>query len=58
MPPNKVERTGDPVSAAGCLFFIALLCLPLGAWAQWGFGSFLVTLGFVALTGAALAKLK
>jgi hypothetical protein len=57
MLPNKAEQA-DRTGLAGCLFIIALLCLPVGAWVQWGFGSFLVTLGFVALVGAALSKLK
>lgn len=57
MPQNKAEVDGR-ATPAGCLFIIALSCLPLGAWVQWGFGSFLVTLGFVALIGAAVAKLR
>jgi hypothetical protein len=57
MPENKAERT-EASGPAGCLFAIGLICLPIGAWVQWGFGSFLVTLGFAALVGAALSKLK
>jgi hypothetical protein len=57
MPENKAERT-EASGPAGCLFAIGLICLPIGAWVQWGFGSFLVTLGFAALVGAAISKLK
>lgn len=57
MPENKTERT-EASSPAGCLYAVGLICLPVGAWVQWGFGSFLATLGLVALLGAALSKLR